>query len=298
MLAIASSFDLYCLHVVHNEASACNCCDVRRDFQFHCTEHSQREPFQLLGTVGGRLGTGGTTLLNVGVLLICAGFIIAVVSYSGLGFKLSLALVQLGGSNILFILVLAAVSAIVMGMGLPASGTYILLAVLIAPALTQLGMSSLASHFFILYYGNLALITPPIAIGAFVAAGLAESDPMATGWCAMRLAVLAYIIPFLFMFSPALFMKASAGDIFLQTTTAIIATLSLGVALTGYFYRPIPWVRRVLLGLGTSALFISVAVNPIPAGLGLKLIGLAVVAPLFWREWKERQGGADGLERA
>lgn len=237
----------------------------------------------------------GRTLLNVGVLLICAGFIIAAVTLSGLGFKLSLALVQLGGSNILFILFLAAVSGIIMGMGLPASGTYVLLAVLIVPALTQLGMSPLASHFFILYYGNLALITPPIALGAFVAAGLANSSPMATGWCAMRLSILAYIIPFLFMFSPALFMRASAWDVIVEATTAIIATLSLGVALTGHFYRTIPWTRRILFGLGTSILFISVAVNPVPTGLLLKLVGLAVVVPLFWGEWKQRRSTAENL---
>jgi len=229
----------------------------------------------------------GQILLNVGTLLICAGFIIAAINISGLGTKMSVGLVTLGGGNVFALLVIAAVACMVMGMGMPATASYILVAVLIAPALVELGIPLLAAHMFVMYYANLALITPPIALGIFVAAPLAGAKPIPTGLAAMRLAILAYIVPFLFVFSPALLLQGPVWVIVTEVATTIIGTFALGIGLSGYLFRPLSWYRRLLIILAALALLVSVAIELIPLGLGLKLGGLLVFIPFVLLEWKQ-----------
>jgi TRAP transporter 4TM/12TM fusion protein len=228
----------------------------------------------------------GEILLNIGSLLICAGFIIAAVNFSGLATKMSISLVTLGGGNMYALLGIAAVASIVLGMGLPASASYILVAVLIAPALVEFGIPLLAAHLFVLYYANLALITPPIALGVFVAAPLAGADPMRTGFAAMRLAIVAYVVPFLFVFSPALLMQGPAWIIVMEVATAIIGTFALGIGLSGYFFRPLSWFYRLFILLAALALLISIAIESVPLGVALKLGGLLFVIPFIVWEWK------------
>ncbi len=229
----------------------------------------------------------GEILLNVGALLICAGFIVAVTSISGLGTKFSIGLVTLGGQNVLLLLGIAAVASIVLGMGLPASASYVLVAVLVAPALVELGIPLLAAHLFVLYYANLALITPPVALGVFVAAPLAGASPIRTGFAAMRLAILAYVVPFLFVFSPALLLQGPVWRIVMEGATAVIGTLALGIALSGYFFRPLSWYGRLALAWGALLVFISIAMEPVSFGWTLKLVGLLFLIPIALWEWRQ-----------
>jgi len=149
----------------------------------------------------------GIASLDILMIAAAAGFITGILQATGLGFALTLLLVKLGGGNLIVLLVIAAMLCIVLGMGMPTIGVYVLLAVLIAPALIELGFSPLASHMFILYLGMMSMITPPVAIGAFFAASLAGAEPMRTGFTAMRFGWTAYIVPFLFIFSPALLLQ-------------------------------------------------------------------------------------------
>jgi TRAP-type uncharacterized transport system fused permease subunit len=183
-----------------------------------------------------------------------AGFITGILQATGLGFALTLLLVKLGGGNLIVLLIIAAMLCIVLGMGMPTIGVYVLLAVLIAPALVELGFSPLASHMFILYLGMMSMITPPVAIGAFFAASLAGAEPMRTGFTAMRFGWTAYIVPFLFIFSPALLLQ---GDDLIATmiavATAIAGVWLVSIGITGYLFRAIPLALRaafVLAGVG------------------------------------------------
>jgi len=196
----------------------------------------------------------GIASLDILMIAAAAGFITGILQATGLGFALTLLLVKLGGGNLILLLIIAAMLCIVLGMGMPTIGVYVLLAVLIAPALIELGFSPLASHMFILYLGMMSMITPPVAIGAFFAASLAGAEPMRTGFTAMRFGWTAYIVPFLFIFSPALLLQ---GNDLIATMiavgTAIAGVWLVSIGMTGYLFRAIPVALRlgfIVAGVG------------------------------------------------
>ena len=129
-------------------------------------------------------------------------------------------------------------------MGMPTVAVYILLAVLVAPAMTELGIVPLAAHLFIFYFGMMSMVTPPICMACFAAATIAESDPMKTGMAGMRLSIVALIVPFLFVLEPSLLFMGKPLHIAFVALTAIGGCYFLGAGLTGYFLRPLPaWGR-------------------------------------------------------
>src|SRR3990172_13224330 len=200
------------------------------------------------------LQSTGRTLLELGVTVALAGLILGAIQVSGLGFILSYALVSLAGGNILALFLLTAIGSMILGMGMPTTAVYVLLAVLVAPVLVQQGIDPLGAHLFIFYFGMVSMITPPICLAAYTAAAIVQADSMKTGLEATRLGIVAYIVPFLFVFSPALLLKGSAVDVSLAAVTAVVGTVLLGVAVTGYLFREIATLKRVLLGLAALGL--------------------------------------------
>jgi len=185
-------------------------------------------------------------LCEILVISAAAGFIMGLFQVSGLAFAFAAYLVELGGQSLILLLVLAAVVSIILGMGLPTIGVYVMLAVLVAPALVKVGVPPLAAHLFILYFGMMSLITPPVAPAAYVAAAIAQAPSMATGWTAMRFGWSAYIVPFLFVYSPAILMQGSVIDIVAVTVTSLFGIWLICAAMTGYFARTMNWKLRIL----------------------------------------------------
>lgn len=242
------------------------------------------------------IGTG-RAMLELGTTVALAGLVVGVVQVSGLGFILSHGLVNLAGGNVLYLLFLTGLVSMILGMGMPTTAVYVLLAVLVGPALTQLGIDALAAHLFIFYFGMASMTTPPIALAAFAAASIAQSSPMRTAVHSMRFGFAKYIVPFLFVFSPALLLKGNLGDVVLATVTALAGALLLGMALTGYFLREIGWLKRALLCVAALALLIPAAGEGmlftwITDAVGLGLAG-AVLASEIWRgaPFRRRVGG-------
>jgi TRAP transporter 4TM/12TM fusion protein len=236
----------------------------------------------------------GRTLLELGVTVALAGLVVGVVQVSGLGFILSYGLVSLAGGNILALLLLTAVVSMILGMGMPTTAVYILLAVLVAPALAQLGIDPLASHLFIFYFGMVSMITPPICLAAYTAAAIVQADSMRTGLQATRLGIVAYIVPFLFAFSPALLLKGSAVDVCLAAVTAVAGTILLAVALTGYLFRQIGWLKRVVLVLAALGLLFphvgpGILFSWLTNAVGIALAA-AVLASEVWAGFRLRHG--------
>lgn len=196
-------------------------------------------------------------LLNISIIICGAGIIVGIANSSGLGYNLAYLLVSLGGGNLLLLLILAAASSIILGMGMPSVPAYVLVATLIAPALEQLGVVPLAAHMFIFYFAMVSNFTPPVALACFAASTISGANPNQTGFYAMRLGILAYILPFLFVYSPALLLLSnSLLVIILSMITAILGTFSLGIGLVGYFYQPVPLIRRLLFAIGGIALLV------------------------------------------
>ncbi|MFQ5802748.1 MAG: TRAP transporter permease [Candidatus Methylomirabilales bacterium] len=228
----------------------------------------------------------GRVLLEVLVIGAVAGVVIGLIMFSGLGFLFSLAVTQLAGGQLFPVLLLMAAAAIVLGMGMGTVAVYVLLAALMGPALIQLGILPLAAHLFIFYFGMLSLITPPICVASYTAAAIAGAHPMGTGFQAMRLGIVAYIVPFLFVFSPTLLLIGSPGDVLLAVATAFGGTALLGVAFASYLFRKVSWVWRVVLtGAAVGLLIPSGGLVPF-SGL-MNVVGAAVGTVFLTWEWQQ-----------
>ena len=236
----------------------------------------------------------GRTLLELGVTVALAGLILGAVQVSGLGFILSYALVNLAGGNTLALLLLTAIVSMILGMGMPTTAVYVLLAMLVAPALVQLGIDPLGAHLFIFYFGMVSMITPPICLAAYTAAAIVQADAMKTGLEATRLGIVAYVVPFLFVFSPALLLHGSAMEVSLAAATATAGAVLLGMALTGYFVREIGWLKRVLLvvaalNLITPATGKGVIFTWITDVVGI-VLAAAILGSEVWGGFRFRRG--------
>lgn len=197
-----------------------------------------------------------TGMVVIDLVLICAGagIVIGVLANSGLGFTFTNSLFLLGSGSPLLVLVLAAAVCIVLGMGLPTLGVYVLLATLVAPGLVEIGISPIAAHLFVMYYGMMSMITPPVAVAAFTAAGIAGSEPMRTAMQSVRIGWLAYVIPFVFVFSPGITMNGSAALIAQSVTMLVAGIFLVSVAMTGYLRRRLGQGGRAIAFLSGFAL--------------------------------------------
>jgi TRAP transporter 4TM/12TM fusion protein len=196
----------------------------------------------------------GKILLDIVVVTALAGLVIGAFQLSGLTFKFALLLVSTAGGNIVLLLVLTAVVSIILGMSMPTTVVYIMLAVLVGPALVQVGIPPLAAHLFFFYFGMLSLITPPDCIATYAAASIARADFWKSGWTGMRLGIVAYIVPFVFVFHPALLFKGAIAEIILAIVTASIGVIFLATGVAGYLFKELGYIKRALLILAGASL--------------------------------------------
>ena len=223
------------------------------------------------------LETGARSALGVAIACACTGIVIGIVTLSGVGLKIAHAIVALSGGNLFPTLLLTMVASILLGMGLPTTAKYIILATMAAPAIQNFGIPILAAHLFIMYFGIFADLTPPVALVAYAAAGIAKSDPNETGFAALRLALAGFIIPYVFVYSPGLLMiDTTLPEILVIIVTAVIGICSLGFASVGYWKRNLHLVERLLL-LGS-------AVSLIFPGLMTDLIGVGLLSAVYFTQ--------------
>ena len=202
-----------------------------------------------------------------------AGIVIGVLAISGLGFQLTLGLVQVGQGHLFLLLLLSGIVCIVLGMGLPTVGVYVLLATLVAPSLVEVGVKPIAAHLYVMYYGMMSMITPPIAIAAFAAASVAQADAMRTGFAAMRFGWTAFIVPILFVYSPTLLLIGPPLDIAVATVTALLGVWLVSAAGVGYFMRPLGLIGRV--AFAASGMAALVPAGAFTGGTALDIAGVA-----------------------
>jgi TRAP transporter 4TM/12TM fusion protein len=251
------------------------------------------------------LAVGAKNTLAVGAAAATVGVVVGVVTLTGVGFRLGYVVVQtatdigtffstlpvlgyftVGQWTLFTSLVLIAISCIIMGAGIPTTATYIILVAVAAPALAQLQVEPLVAHFFVFYYGVLADITPPVALAAYAAAGIAGSNPFKTGNTAFRLGIAKALVPFVFVYSPALLLVADGFTWWLFTVTllgAMLGIASLGVSFSGYLFAPLKKWERWWVAL-VSFLFIAPGLATMAAGLILMLP--IVILQLRWAKAK------------
>ena len=225
----------------------------------------------------------GRTMLDLVAITAMAGLVIGALQLSGFVGKLPLLLISMAGGSVLLLLVLTAIVSIILGMSLPTTVVYVTLAVLVGPALAQLGIVPLAAHLFLFYFGMLSLITPPDCLATYAAAAIAKSDFWQTGWAGMRLGIVAYIVPFVFVYHPALIARGSLGEIAGAVLTASAGVILLGIACAGYLFRPLGWARRAWAA-AAAACFILPPVPGLPE-LAADAVGLTLATGFILVEW-------------
>jgi TRAP-type uncharacterized transport system fused permease subunit len=236
----------------------------------------QRETRPTWRGVVDALESTGRTMLDLVAITTLAGIVIGTFQLSGLTSKLPIMLTSAAAGNRFVLLVLTAIVSILLGMSLPTTVVYVTLAVLVGPALAQLGVDPLAAHLFLFYFGMLSLITPPDCLATYAAAAIAKADFWRTGWTGMRLGIVAYIVPFVFVFHPALIGKGSWVEIGAGVLTAAAGVVLLSIACVGFFTRRLSWPRRAW-SLLAAAFFITPPLPALPE-LAADAIGLVLGA--------------------
>jgi TRAP transporter 4TM/12TM fusion protein len=243
----------------------------------------QRPSFsQLVGAVR----QTGFAVLDIIMICCAAGMVIGVLAVSGLAFGLTLALVTVASKSLLLLLVLSAIISIILGMGMPTVAVYVLLAALVAPAMVEAGVLPVAAHLFVLYFGMMSFVTPPVAVAAFAAASLAKADPFRTGFTAMRFGWVAYIIPFLFVYSPELILVGRPEMIMFDVATALVAIWLVSAGFVAYALRPLATAERAIFIL--AGLLLLIPLSLLEYSIYLNVAGLAIAAVLMARQFMQR----------
>ena len=219
--------------------------------------------------------SAGEAIVSITIICAMAGLIIGCLGLTGLGVNLSQALVSLAGGEVWLLLLLAAVGSIILGMGVPVTATYIILVILIGPALVSLGIPELAAHMFLFYFGTLSFLTPPVCISVFVAAALAQSNVMQTAFFAMRLAIVAYVLPFFFVFNQSFLLQGTVYEMISVVIASVTGIVFLSAGLAGYFVCKLPAGLRVVMlvcGIGSLSTGVDSIQNAVAS---LLLLGLA-----------------------
>ena len=224
-----------------------------------------------IGKVSESLQAGGRGCISVSVACGIAGIIAGCLTVTGLASKMINVIVGISGSSVMLALMLTMLCCIVLGMGVPTTANYCIMASTCAPILIQMGIPVIASHFFVFYFGIVADITPPVALAAYAGAAIAKGNPMKTGVIATRLAIAAFIIPFVFAYSPAmLFIDATAVEIVMIVITSIAGMIGISAGLSGYLLKNMNIIERLLAIAGGLLLVIP--------GTVTDLMGVAIVA--------------------
>jgi TRAP-type uncharacterized transport system fused permease subunit len=214
-----------------------------------------------------------------------AGLVIGCINLSGLGLKISSLIISASGGVLWLALILTAIMAIILGMGLPATAAYIVAGTMAAPALVKMGLYPLSAHLFVFYFAIISAITPPIALAAYGASAIAEADPLKIAVTACKIGVAAFIIPFMFAYDPLLVGHGDLFNILWATGTAIIGIASLAGGVIGYVWRSAKAYERLLFVCGSLMLIYPNIYSDL---VGLVIIGFALTVHVLRSRSKER----------
>ena len=217
------------------------------------------------------LAAGGQGMITVAAACGVAGIIAGIIGVTGLAYMLFNGIVALAGNQVIIALFLTMLCCIVLGMGVPTTANYCIMAATCAPILVQMGVPVIAAHFFVFYFGIVADLTPPVALAAYAGAAIAGANPMKTALTSTKLAIGAFIVPYVFALNPAmLFVDTTVWEVILICITSLIGIFAVSMALEGYFLSTMKWYERIISAVGGLLL--------IYPGLLTDTIGIALVA--------------------
>ena len=231
------------------------------------------------GLIDGSMGV-------LGVLIACAtaGIIIGVVTKTGVGLKVATALLDLSGGALLPAMFFTMITSLILGMGVPTTANYVITSTIAAPALVQMGVPVLAAHMFAFYFGIVADVTPPVALAAFAGAGIAGANPMRTGVNAAKLAIAAFIVPYIFVLAPELLMiNATPLTVFYSGLTAVIGMWGASIAMVGFCQNLLNILQRAMFLVGGICMIIPGEITD-AVGIGM------IIAAFFWQKTNKVKG--------
>ena len=234
------------------------------------------------------LEMGAIGSVSVAIATAVVGFIVGVSSLTSLGITLGDNMLAFAHGNLFATLVLTMITAIILGMGMPTTAVYIVGATIAAPALLKLGVAPLAAHLFVFYFGNISNVTPPVALAAFAGAGIAGASPSKVGWTAARLASAGFLIPFIWIYSPALIAQGSVGEVLWALVTATVGIIALACAVQGYMLKTTNVLQRLLLFV--------VAFGLIKPGFLTDIVGFTLFIVVYlWQRFQRNSLNAKGI---
>lgn len=219
------------------------------------------------------LANGTRNMIQLLAVCACAGIIVGVISLTGIGMRFSSMLLGIADNSLLLALIFAMILSIILGMGMPTTAAYAVAASVVAPGLVRLGLDPLFAHMFIFYYAAMSAITPPVALAAYAAAGIAGTDPMKTGLEAFKLGIAAFIVPFMFVYSPTLLAFGTWYEIALTIVTSTIGIFLLASSVQGWYFGKANLIQRIILFVASLVL--------IHASIETDIIGLVLAAIAF-----------------
>ena len=220
------------------------------------------------------LEAGGKGTITVAVACAMAGIVAGCITVTGLASKIITAIVSISGGHAMIALVLTMLCCIVLGMGVPTTANYCIMAATCAPILTTIGINPIAAHFFVFYFGIVADITPPVALAAYAGSAIAKADPMRTGFNATKLAIAAFIVPYIFAMNPVmLFIDTTAFEVVQIVISSLVGLFGVASALNGFLYRSVNWLFRILLVAGGLCMMVP--------GTLTDVIGLAIIVAVI-----------------
>lgn len=228
------------------------------------------------------LGAGGQGMITVAAACGVAGIIAGTITMTGLANVLINGIVALAGNQVIIALFLTMLCCIVLGMGVPTTANYCIMAATCAPILVRMGVPQIAAHFFVFYFGIVADLTPPVALAAYAGAAIGQANPMKTAFTATKLAIGAFIVPYIFALNPAmLFIDTNAAEIILISVTSLIGMFALSASLEGYLFHHMPWYQRLISACGGLLLIYPGTTTDI---IGICLVAVIVIMQIATRK--------------
>ncbi len=228
------------------------------------------------------LAAGGQGMITVAAACGVAGIIAGTITMTGLANIMINGIVALAGKQVIVALFLTMLCCIVLGMGVPTTANYCIMAATCAPILVRMGVPNIAAHFFVFYFGIVADLTPPVALAAYAGAAIAQANPMKTAFTATKLAIGAFIVPYVFALNPAMmFINTSAGEVILICITSLVGIFAVSSALEGYFIHHMPWYQRVVCAVGGLLLIYPGAVTD---AIGVALVLVVILLQLLTKK--------------
>ncbi|OGL68904.1 MAG: hypothetical protein A3J27_14060 [Candidatus Tectomicrobia bacterium RIFCSPLOWO2_12_FULL_69_37] len=234
----------------------------------------KKKPMSLPGMFGA-LAEGPRGMMEVAAACATAGVVVGMISLTGVGLKFAALLIDLSGGHLFPALVLTMIVCIILGMGLPATASYIVTVAVAAPALIKMGVSPLAAHMFAFHFSIVSGTTPPVALAAYAAAAIAKTSPLAVAFTGMRIGIVAFVVPFMFVYAPPLLMAGSPGEVAVATVTAFVGCILLAAGIQGIMLVKAEFADRALF-LVASMLLIFPGFYTDMTGLGLAAVGLLI----------------------